>query len=135
VRKKRPTPVAFLISRSETDQRLHERKSPATMVKVISEGKPLRLSVATVFEELREQRDLVAQAKRHHTELVDERNQMMFELKAAGIPDRTLVRITGLSRSMVTKTTAGARQGSATLDLETKSSARPDFHTVGLILR
>lgn len=125
VRKKRYIPVAFLIPRSETDQRPHERKSPtATIVKVISEGEPLRLSVAMVFEELREQRHLVAQAKRHHTELVDQRNQMMFELKAAGIPDRTLVRITGLSRSMVTRVTGGARRGSAGLDLETRNSPR-----------
>jgi hypothetical protein len=84
---------------------------PTSIVSVISRVKPLRLSVAMVFEELREQRDLVEQAKRQHAELVDERNQMMFELKAAGVPERTLVRITGLSRSMVTKVTAGARRG------------------------
>jgi hypothetical protein len=93
-------------------------------VKVISKGKPLRLSVAMVFEELRDQRDRVELAKRHHAELVDERNRTMFELKAAGIPDRTLVRITGLSRSMVTRVTAGARRGSAGLDLETRDSPR-----------
>ena len=93
-------------------------------MKVISEGKPLRLSVAMVFEELRVQCDLVEQAKHHHTELVDERNRMMFELKAAGIPDRTLVRITGLSRSMVTRVTGGARRGTAGLDLETRDSPR-----------
>ena len=93
-------------------------------MKVISEGKPLRLSVAMVFEELRVQCDLVADTKHHHAELVDERNEMMVELKAAGLPDSRLVRITGLSLSTVTKITAGARRGWALPDLETRDSPR-----------
>jgi len=96
----------------------------ATIVQVETKRKTPRISIALLFEALRVQCDLVADTKHHHAELVDERNQMMVELKAAGLPDSRLVRITGLSLSTVTKITAGARRGWALPDLETRDSPR-----------
>jgi len=65
---------------------------------------------------LREQCEVVADSKRAWADSTDERNRMMIELKAAGISDSKLIYLTGLSRSMVTKITAGARRSSALLD-------------------
>ena len=75
-----------------------------------------------VLDALREQCELVAQAKMRYQNLAEERNELMCELKAAGVPGSRLVQISGLSMSMVSKITAGARRAAGE-NLETRRSA------------
>lgn len=78
-----------------------------------------RISVALVIDALKEQCIDVTEAEATLKSLRVERDAMMYELKAAGIPERSLSKYTGLSVSAVAKITMGARRSSLALDLET----------------
>jgi hypothetical protein len=92
---------------------------------MIAKEKRQRISITMVIDGLREECDLVADAKNQYLNVVEERNRMMVELKAARVPASTLVEITGLSMSAVAKITAGARRSSAFRDLETRYAPQP----------
>lgn len=79
---------------------------------------PVRVSVMMLIDQLREDCRAVSEAREALQALVDTRNASMVELKAAGIPERTLVKMTGLSASSVTKITTGARKHADALLIE-----------------
>lgn len=81
-----------------------------------------RVSIALVIDDLRDQCASLADVEATLSAKREERDQTMCELKAAGIPERILIRITGLSLSSVKKITAGCRRNAAALDLETSLS-------------
>lgn len=76
-----------------------------------------RLSIVMVLDGLREQCDALSLARSKVSAMVEERNETMRELKAAGIPESTIARITGLGPDSVHKITGGARKAAA-LDVE-----------------
>ena len=79
---------------------------------------PHRVSVTMVIEALKAQCSVVSQAEVALSDARAERDDMLCELKAAGVPDRTLERLTGLSQSAVSKITANARRNAEALLLE-----------------
>ena len=76
-----------------------------------------------VIEDLKEQCQAVYQAEQTLNTLREQRDSAMYELKAAGVPERSLVKYTGLSLSSVQKITTGARRSPEALDLETSRRA------------
>ena len=72
-----------------------------------------------VIDQLREEAAAVDDARLTLSKAIEARNASLFELKAAGVPDRQLMRLTGLSRDSITKITANAKRTPEALDLET----------------
>lgn len=101
---------------------------------MVSRNKPNRVSIAMVIEDLKEQCQAVYQAEQALNTLRQQRDSAMYELKAAGVPERSLVKYTGLSLSSVQKITTGARRSPEALDLETSRRTQPQRvgHTASL---
>jgi len=70
-----------------------------------------------VMQSLREQAETVTDARNALTDAIADRDAMMVELKAAGVPERNIMKLTGLSRDSVARITQGARTAAA-LDAE-----------------
>lgn len=79
---------------------------------------PHRVSVTMLIDAIKDQCGIVSQAEVKLSEARAERDDMLCELKALGVPDRSLVKLTGLSLSTVTKVTANARRSANVLILE-----------------
>lgn len=84
-----------------------------------SRNKPVRVSVAMLIDQLREDSANVAEARATLSKAIEARNASLYELKAAGVSEAALMRYTGLSRDSIKVITANARRTPEALDLET----------------
>lgn len=73
------------------------------------------------MDELRDRVDEVIAARAALNAAMESRNDLMIELKAAGVPERNLMKLTGLSRDSVARITQGAKKAAA-LELESRVS-------------
>jgi len=85
-----------------------------------------RVSIAMVMSELKDQAETVTDARNAYRDAVADRDALMVELKAAGIPERNIMKLTGLSRDSVARITQGARTAVA-LDAEAMLSINPSL--------
>lgn len=83
---------------------------------------PHRVSVTMLIDAIKDQCGIVSQAEVKLSQARAERDDMLCELKALGVPDRSLERLTGLSHSAVSKITANARRSASLLILESQVS-------------
>ena len=76
-----------------------------------------RISIAMVMEDLKDSVLLVSKAKEEYDRAIQARNEHMIELKAAGVPDLNIMKLTGLSRNRVSRITTQASTA-ASLDIQ-----------------
>ena len=85
---------------------------------------PHRISITMLLDELEDYADEVHRTREEFHKAVEARNEAISELKAAGIPDRTIMRVTGLSRDSVHKISQGARKAEV-LEIENRVGYQP----------
>jgi len=62
-----------------------------------------RVSIAMVLAELKDQAETVTDCRNALSDAIAARDDSIFELRTAGIPERTLMKLTGLSRQMINR--------------------------------
>ncbi len=91
---------------------------------MVSRNKPT-VSMALVMDRLREITSEITDTRNTLDDLLQQRDAMVTDMKALGLPERTIMKLTGLSRTQVTRIVTHARQTKDSLHLaELVSSPR-----------